>query len=782
MIRRFWFAVILITMPLRVWAIWQTGTLDGSSLGTYNSIAVNSLGQTCISTYDTSEYKIKYIVKSDDIYKEETVDTVYQMNSTMLFLEADDAPHICYRTGKTTIHTWRTDDGWLQETLCDSDKVPEIAMDSNDFLHLCHQLAGKIIYQYQNSSGWKSEELATGWLGAFDLSSDDQPHVIYLEQVGTDSILRYRYRNLAGEWLFLNMDSFDEYSCPFELRLDSDDLPHVFTGKSYSYYYAFYDREQWHFEDMKFVGYETVNYSFTLDSQNRALVGFCEYYDCHGYCEVTYHLYYQRREESGWPGHPTLIDGEYFTGKSVGQFCALTVDNNDIPRICYFDDENNDMKLAVGDFGWHVERITDSGDSGFINSLCMDADGYRHYCYSDYSYDDLRYLFEDESGIHKETIDTGLTVLRLQLVIDKGSTSHVAYTDSEGMLKYAVRTEAGWVTEIIEPCRCKGVSLIVDESGIPFVCYSILGDLKLGRRDEDGWRIETLQSDGLSGYAMSMVHNSSEIPHIACITENRACYIYFGNDGWQIEEIGPATSFFEQSEYSSSISMAIDSSNIPHVVYTNSGIVYARKTAEGWLSEMFDSGRISSQSLQLSSDGLPSVAYTHYGLRYAQKIDDQWCFNYVARSSGNNLSYVLDSEDRPYIAYYNEKLNFAEDLPPACEDLGVTLEMPSVAFSEGDLFSCRAYICNPGMETLPNTPLFVILDVLGSYYFAPEFNEFSHFTVDVTPGQHIQVVIAGFNWPAMDETWTGLTWYAALTDPDVTEIIGQMGTWRFDCN
>ncbi len=95
------------------------------------------------------------------------------------------------------------------------------------------------------------------------------------------------------------------------------------------------------------------------------------------------------------------------------------------------------------------------------------------------------------------------------------------------------------------------------------------------------------------------------------------------------------------------------------------------------------------------------------------------------------------------------------------------IEMASVTFSYGDLFSCEVNICNPDMETLPDTPLFVILDLLGNYYFAPEFNAFSHYTIDVTPGQQTQVVIDSFNWPAVEDPWTGLNWYAVLTDPAV---------------
>lgn len=126
---------------------------------------------------------------------------------------------------------------------------------------------------------------------------------------------------------------------------------------------------------------------------------------------------------------------------------------------------------------------------------------------------------------------------------------------------------------------------------------------------------------------------------------------------------------------------------------------------------------------------------------------------------------------------------FAYGFPPPCEDLGVTIYMPSHDFEWNDPCSCSIDICNPGATALSNIPLFALLDIFGTFYFAPSFNDtFDVYTINPVPGWSTQVVLPEFPWPPGAGTASNLTWYAAMTNQEMTELLGTMSTWTFGWN
>lgn len=119
---------------------------------------------------------------------------------------------------------------------------------------------------------------------------------------------------------------------------------------------------------------------------------------------------------------------------------------------------------------------------------------------------------------------------------------------------------------------------------------------------------------------------------------------------------------------------------------------------------------------------------------------------------------------------------------PECQGLGVELWMPSDSFTIGDPCECRVMVCNPYENPIEDAPLFVILDVYGMLFFAPDFSQWDYYLVDILPGRTTQTVIPQFIWPDIDGSAEGIAWYAALTDAAVTETIGTVDTWMFGWN
>jgi serine protease AprX len=116
---------------------------------------------------------------------------------------------------------------------------------------------------------------------------------------------------------------------------------------------------------------------------------------------------------------------------------------------------------------------------------------------------------------------------------------------------------------------------------------------------------------------------------------------------------------------------------------------------------------------------------------------------------------------------------------PECQQLGVTLWMPSDYYKPGDPCACKVTVCNPGPDNYFHVPLFVILDVYGQYFFAPSFNDFDHYQVDLQVGAKDVIVLDEFSWPDGAGSASGILWYAAMTDPDITALLGEMDMFTF---
>ncbi|MBN1551070.1 hypothetical protein JW979_06360 [bacterium] len=105
--------------------------------------------------------------------------------------------------------------------------------------------------------------------------------------------------------------------------------------------------------------------------------------------------------------------------------------------------------------------------------------------------------------------------------------------------------------------------------------------------------------------------------------------------------------------------------------------------------------------------------------------------------------------------------------------------MSSSDYSADDYCYCNVIICNPDQTVYENIPVFVILDVYGLYYFAPDFSDFNCYIRNIDPGEQLLVVLPGFRWPFGAGSANGIYWYAAMTDQGVENLFGKMGVFSF---
>ena len=117
---------------------------------------------------------------------------------------------------------------------------------------------------------------------------------------------------------------------------------------------------------------------------------------------------------------------------------------------------------------------------------------------------------------------------------------------------------------------------------------------------------------------------------------------------------------------------------------------------------------------------------------------------------------------------------------PECTTLGCKIYMPSNYYRSGDLCYCYLGVCNPTQTTYSNIPVFVILDVYGTYYFAPSFTDYDHYpATSIYPGLSSIEVLPQFNWPSGAGSASGIFWYAAMLTQDFSDLFGELDPWEF---
>jgi hypothetical protein len=111
---------------------------------------------------------------------------------------------------------------------------------------------------------------------------------------------------------------------------------------------------------------------------------------------------------------------------------------------------------------------------------------------------------------------------------------------------------------------------------------------------------------------------------------------------------------------------------------------------------------------------------------------------------------------------------------------GVTITMPAHQYRPGNPCYCTVTVTNADPEPLIDHPLIVILDVYGEYFYAPSFTgDFDYYAGPWPAGATPVETLPEFTWPDTGTSASGIVWYAAITDPAVTRIVGEWDSWEF---
>ncbi len=314
-----------------------------------------------------------------------------------------------------------------------------------------------------------------------------------------------------------------------------------------------------------------------------------------------------------------------------------------------------ERRITVGVKVWRAEVIA----PGATPSVAIDSAGHPHVCYSDVA--GLAYAVRNSSGWHLELVDAGGS--DCSIALDKAGDPHISYDTRSGSLDYAFHSSTGWTLETVDsagPTTYAFPSIAVDpSSNRPVIAYYDGASLKLASKGESSWTYAIVDQGGITGQNPSLAVDDRGHPRVSYLdyTNRFLKYAEWNGTSWRNEVLDSS----DMNLDAHGISMALDRSGFPHVLYTNSnGLRYAAKTANSWQIETAYAGKVRSISLAMNASGVPEIAYGkretcsdgRYGeVRFARKTVG-WEYEAVAHQlCGGSVSLALNLTGGPSIVY-----------------------------------------------------------------------------------------------------------------------------------
>ena len=281
---------------------------------------------------------------------------------------------------------------------------------------------------------------------------------------------------------------------------------------------------------------------------------------------------------------------------------------------------------------------------GDYTSMALDATGRSHVAYYDVTRKALVYAIQTQSGWRTELVDaSGMTGWYASLAIDSRGEARIAYYDAtNGVLKYAVRNAGNWTTQTVDASSV-GVghycSLALDANDAPAISYYDATNLNLryATLGQGGWTVETVDGAGNAAETEQALNRADRGAKQPAISQD-------------VPNVGHYTS------------LAIGRDGVPHIAYqdiTNADLKVAVKRNGEWIAETVDArGDLGEHtSIALDASGRAHVSYYDLqdgALKYAEeKKDGSWATTVVDASGdvGAYTSLELDAQGNPHISY-----------------------------------------------------------------------------------------------------------------------------------
>lgn len=312
---------------------------------------------------------------------------------------------------------------------------------------------------------------------------------------------------------------------------------------------------------------------------------------------------------------------------NVGIDPAIALDSSSIPHICYYDQDNGDLKYAVRNPSWETEIVDSDGDVGEESGIAVDSSGNPHVSSN---HGDLTNIlvyatksggswsvqnFEQPENYHVTSTSIGL---------DSSDNPHIVYNIQENsddvtlvdyMVRYTYYDGSSWHVENVA-ARGQDVFMAIDSADNTHVSFRVEdqndGDniyrLTYAKRVSGTWIITTVDSSTNVGGDTGIAVDSSNNPHIVYRDYGNATvkYAYYDGTSWSTQNVDANGGANEGTK------IAVDSSGNPHIVYavdSTEQLLYAVLSGGSWSTEVID--LMGNPAIAMDSSDRPHVAHNH---------------------------------------------------------------------------------------------------------------------------------------------------------------------------
>lgn len=323
-----------------------------------------------------------------------------------------------------------------------------------------------------------------------------------------------------------------------------------------------------------------------------------------------------------------------------------------------------------------------------------------------------------------ETVSTSSSPLlqpKSELALDANGDPHIIFqrkhqpAQSEGDIFHAFRDSGSWQVEHVAACSLCDVRLgaAFDDLNRLHTVYNDSGALKYGVLSNDTWQIETVPTPGLQVGELDLAIDSSQLPHVV---STGGGYLMFDGADWNIEMIpSPAVPY----------SIALNDLDQPIVAglsYPN--LIVAGRDSSGWTSEVVGHGGLE-PSLALDSGGTPHIGHAVINdddLRYATLVGADWTNDIVLNlgSGAFGPSLAIGTNNRPQLSY---ELNFDDPL-------GADDQVMHAYFNGVEWISS---VVDPNLSTESRTSLAISPDGFSHVVYAIQNGELRYARAFVVP-------------------------------------------------
>lgn len=332
-----------------------------------------------------------YTIIDGSVHEMSAGSSRYMMTDHAIRIGPDNLPRVVYYDNGLYYAAFNGQ-GWavqVVDSAVNSGKYPSLALDGSGVPHISYYDDGSnhLRYAFWNGTGWTTQTVDstsadTGQYSSIAIDSSGEPHIAYYD--ATNRKLKYIYR-VGGFW---------------------EPAQDIETNTNPGYYYI----------------------SLDLSQTNWGRIAF---YDAAPMSENLKYAWWAGEEPTPrWRVYPPDMAG------NMGVFASLALDANDLPRIAYMDDDNDNLKYAFHNgTSWNLSSIDTGGNVGFFATLAIDSNNRTHIAYYDATQNrqNLKYARNTGSGWEIVTLDTEAATdagYFASLALDDFDLPYIAYYDN----------------------------------------------------------------------------------------------------------------------------------------------------------------------------------------------------------------------------------------------------------------------------------------------------------------------------------------------------------------